>query len=319
MGIFNAFKKIMSGDVTPSVQPANNRTLSTGEILFLRYANGHDADTSTFAEHYKYNYGLDNYAYTLKKLVKQGYITVDVCDESLALYKINDLKTYLKEHNMSISGKKQDLIQRIINSSLDYQKHFSRKICRLTDEGRALVEQYERDRVKRLADLVARTIEYIRTGNTQNIVAEYASNKEPDKPFALSYDTEAVLSDISAIQEYRHLGHDTDRELAICIVSIMFKKTFKDTIQILSDIGYLDVSDSEIYTASTSVHCLQNIAEFKNAGVKKYKILSCGDGRTCSKCSKMNGKTFPISDTVIGKTLPPFCDSCRCIIVGDFE
>ena len=252
-------------------------------------------------------------------MVKQGYITVDVCDESLTLYNINDLKTYLKEHNMSTSGKKQDLIQRIINSSFDYQKHFSRKICRLTDEGRALVDQYERDRVNRLTDRISRTIEYIRTDNTQKIVAEYACDKVPDKPFSLPYNAEAVLSDVSAIQEYRHLGHDTDRELAICIVSIMFKTDFKGILQTLSDIGYLDVSDSEIHTAFTSVCCLRNIAEFRNAGIKKYKILSCGGKSTCSKCSKMNGKIFHISDAVIGKTLPPFCDSCRCTIIGDFE
>ena len=55
---------------------------------------------------------------------------------------------------------------------------------------------------------------------------------------------------------------------------------------------------------------------YKQAGIKKYKVIGAHDEKTCSeKCEAIIGKEFNIDDANVGTTLPPFHPNCRCGIV----
>ena len=314
MSLISTIKKLFNKEPT-SASPTSISLLSDEEIRFLAYADGHDADVKTFSQFYKYKCGINDYTSTLKKLSINNYLTITVCEKSLELYKVDELKSYLKSYNLSTSGKKADLIQRIIDNTPDYPQHFTKKVCILTEKGENTVNQYTAEHLEAFKNQIHNTIVWLRTNDTQSIINEYASEEWPDAPFALPYNAESVTNDVRAIQEYRNLGHDTDRELSICIISLMFHRTFKDTLKLLADIGYNDISDSELYTVQTSLCSLRTINSFKEANLEKYQISTCGDGRTCPNCAKMDQKIFPVSQAVLGKNLPPFCDKCRCIVL----
>ena len=275
MSLISTIKKLFNKEPT-SASPTSISLLSDEEIRFLAYADGHDADVKTFSQFYKYKCGINDYTSTLKKA---------------------------------------DLIQRIIDNTPDYPQHFTKKVCILTEKGENTVNQYTAEHLEAFKNQIHNTIVWLRTNDTQSIINEYASEEWPDAPFALPYNAESVTNDVRAIQEYRNLGHDTDRELSICIISLMFHRTFKDTLKLLADIGYNDISDSELYTVQTSLCSLRTINSFKEANLEKYQISTCGDGRTCPNCAKMDQKIFPVSQAVLGKNLPPFCDKCRCIVL----
>lgn len=57
---------------------------------------------------------------------------------------------------------------------------------------------------------------------------------------------------------------------------------------------------------------LMDIETYAALNVERYEILGTKDDRTCPKCRKMNGKTFLLAEAQVGKTLPPFCSTCRC-------
>ncbi|GHU94439.1 hypothetical protein FACS1894208_05510 [Clostridia bacterium] len=59
----------------------------------------------------------------------------------------------------------------------------------------------------------------------------------------------------------------------------------------------------------------RSLADFKTAGVKEYTIRACGDGRVCDACKKQNNMKYKTRDAVIGKTAPPFCEECRCVML----
>lgn len=59
----------------------------------------------------------------------------------------------------------------------------------------------------------------------------------------------------------------------------------------------------------------RTLADFKECGIEKYVIRTCGDGRVCDICKKQSGKKYKTADAVIGKNAPPFCDECRCVIL----
>lgn len=165
MGLFDFFKKKNSLDSennTASIQKSLDTTsnllkekgssgkdgcisssnLSAGEIEFLRYADGHDADIQTFSQKFKYEFNL-NYPKTLSMLKKMGLIRIGSLQENLALYTMNELKSILKENNLPASGKKEDLIKRLNDNNVNLESRCTKKMYLLTETGKKIVRQYE--------------------------------------------------------------------------------------------------------------------------------------------------------------------------------
>lgn len=59
----------------------------------------------------------------------------------------------------------------------------------------------------------------------------------------------------------------------------------------------------------------RTLAGFRAGGIAGYVIRTCGDARVCDTCKKQSGKRYKTEDAVIGKTAPPFCGECRCIML----
>lgn len=74
--------------------------------------------------------------------------------------------------------------------------------------------------------------------------------------------------------------------------------------------------------ARTELTYVQNQAakdKYKEAGVKRYKILSAHDSRTCDICKKMDGKIFNLDEAQPGVNFPPFHPNDRCAILAVLE
>lgn len=160
MGIFDIFRKKFKAispvpiNEEPESKTQTNRNditlrrsiygLTAEEILFLEYASGHDTDISTFSQKYYYEYGMD-YCETISFFIDNKYMRIGTASESLALYKMQDLKNFLKESNLPVSGDKATLVQRITDSSIDYSNKFTRRKFVLTDKGTNVIEKYKSD------------------------------------------------------------------------------------------------------------------------------------------------------------------------------
>gem|GEM_PF-2422942 len=62
----------------------------------------------------------------------------------------------------------------------------------------------------------------------------------------------------------------------------------------------------------------RTLRELSDAKVEKYEVSTCGDSRVCAACRAQEGKKYYVKDAVIGVNAPPFCEECRCIILGVF-
>lgn len=158
MSIFNLFKKkeklvspvLINKEYQPQLQDANKNMalrrsiygLTAEEIFFLEYTSGHDSDISTFSKKYKYEYGI-NYDETISYLISNNYIQIGTVKESLELYNTQELKNFLKECGLPLSGNKATLIQRIVDSCEEYNDKFTKRKFVLTDKGRNVIEQYK--------------------------------------------------------------------------------------------------------------------------------------------------------------------------------
>ena len=63
----------------------------------------------------------------------------------------------------------------------------------------------------------------------------------------------------------------------------------------------------------------QNLKEFRDAKVQQYEVSTSGDSRVCLVCKAQEGKKYKVKDAIPGKNAPPFCDNCRCVIMGVFD
>jgi hypothetical protein len=90
--------------------------LDPKEILVLHYANGVDVNQGLIQVFWKDTYQIDPNK-TLKKLLKLELIKID--DNPLSIlqqYRVPELKEILKNHNLKVSGRKNELIKRITES-----------------------------------------------------------------------------------------------------------------------------------------------------------------------------------------------------------
>ncbi len=314
MGLFGIFKR-KTADITSAPLPSE---FTDNEIAFLQYSAGHSTDINTFSKHFSYKYDLD-YKKTLQKLLNARLLRISTAEEALNIYTVNELKTYLKQKELSTTGKKDVLIERIITQTTDYSDFFTNRTYSLTDTGKLLIDDYNDRTAKNIQQIICTTMSSIRSGDLYTIYSLHETTGPFKNPFALPYDKDSIKKDVNAINQYRSLNHDTDRELALCVASIIMHNANKGSIDIMKILGYEDVCESEIYTVFSSITSLRSIAEYRNTSIKNYKISSCKDERVCEYCQKMDGKIFPLSKAQLGKTIPPFCDKCRCCIQPIFE
>ncbi|WP_164506909.1 SAP domain-containing protein [Lapidilactobacillus bayanensis] len=82
-----------------------------GEIILLAWLDGSN-QAKTIPQYFRSRYGLNSVA-SKTKLIKDGLIITSDVQTSLKKLKVTDLKKILSTNNKKISGKKQELIERI--------------------------------------------------------------------------------------------------------------------------------------------------------------------------------------------------------------
>ncbi len=155
--------------------------------------------------------------------------------------------------------------------------------------------------------------------DTKNIVRHLASKSKQTNPVAIPYTEEAILKDLDTLYKFQKSYKPTRDEFAAAIAIKMLHLTNKSTINWLTQHGFSASTENHMCYLVTYFHTMDSLKEFSSTSIKKYTISTCNDGRVCNACQKQNGKTYLLSKAVIGKTAPPFCEKCRCIIRPVFQ
>ena len=155
MGIFDILKK----GSTPDRDAASHSTGLTGfnstlyrnaaglypqEVLVIqtvpiyRYCVGED----NHKDYWWQNYGV-HIDKTLRHLCEKDFLAVGSLEDSLGLYKLPDLKAVLSKYDLKVSGKKDDLIVRLVENvpEAELRRLFPRCPYIVTDAGREAVKE----------------------------------------------------------------------------------------------------------------------------------------------------------------------------------
>lgn len=155
--------------------------------------------------------------------------------------------------------------------------------------------------------------------NDPKIVKILSSKSTKNNPVAIPYTPQAITKDLKVIRMYISQYAPSDSEIANLIAVQMLHRPIKSASNIATEAGYSTVPADKVIFMGTFCTTQKTLMEFADAAITRYTISTCGDGRVCEKCKKLDGKSFSVTKAVVGKNLPPFCDSCRCVILPKFK
>lgn len=117
-------------------------TLSPVEIIFLDYLNGLSIDNPNIAGYWTHDYQVDFQA-VLEKYFVGGYLKESDYKFNMTKCKTPELKDFLKDRALKTSGKKDDLVARIIHECPENElyNHFNKSFFQHTDKAIELLAQ----------------------------------------------------------------------------------------------------------------------------------------------------------------------------------
>ncbi len=114
------------------------------DVIFLERADGHKVGDE-FPNYFEYQYGANPSSLLEKALTNNFLIKSDSIVNNMEKTKTSKLKEVLKKHNLKVSGKKQEQIERLITnvSEEELKTAFPDSYYILNDKGKSIVQENE--------------------------------------------------------------------------------------------------------------------------------------------------------------------------------
>jgi hypothetical protein len=283
----------------------------------------------------------ENYRRAIDRLIEDGALIESSLDEKMnAKFKVSDLRRQLKERGLKVSGRKRDLIERLIDADRSRMKAITSDevIFQCSKWGAELANKYleyakeERENTERMTVMDLDAGNYRRAIET---VAAYEAKQVFSRGINIdwgSYDTsrdEALLFHIFHGKP-RILGKLTEAQLNLlrtpAALSLLGMDDDKSKwLPPDLDLGlHFDVDTAIrmlIFYANYQVR-IGEIGEYqaKMGVVKAVKISAVNDNHLCENCRRYTEREYRLSDV---PELPHHdCTSvmgCRCIVQSVVE
>jgi hypothetical protein len=251
-------------------------------------------------------------------------------------FKTSDLKLMLREKSLKVSGRKEEIIQRLI----EYDERSMRDatndldLYRCTAEGIQLAEHYlESEKAKRVEaerDVLVH-LERGEFSKAVRIVSQYEASQVFPRGLGVdweNYDVDSSVDSLKSIFE-RVPGILKDVEenrlnklrMAAAMMHLWGTNTSRNLIPDDFETGIrLDV-DAACRMFVFHAYHLRDIARYREAGVQSIEVSSVCDGDTCAECQKINEKKYKLESVPELPYPKCTCDiGCRCTtIVSEFR
>lgn len=122
--------------------PSNNG-LRPDQLAVLYYARTFTTSQTIFQSFWFYDFAIDNVCSVLDMLCKNGFIYISSARESVYKLKVSQLKEFLKESGLKVSGKKEELIKRLLDNCDDefLESHITDRNYELTELGKQELQE----------------------------------------------------------------------------------------------------------------------------------------------------------------------------------
>lgn len=211
--------------------------LKIPEIMVLYYARTFKTNQTEFQRFWYYEYAVENPQKVLKSLLNKGFICMASAEESLKNFKLPELKEMLKELGLKQSGKKVELIQRILENA--DKSYIDKKVtCRnydLTDLGRQELSENE-------------YVPYFHKQKSRYGVDVFWMNQQihtyPDRNFRdliwgeLNRQTQEAMKELSAGNAYPYIWNRRQ----MCDFLLDENRNFEHALNLIAEADYYEVN-----------------------------------------------------------------------------
>ncbi len=299
----------------------DNVPYSLGELILLRCCDGFSDSEDRYPKYFYYQYNLDISA-CMQKFRRDELIDDMPVGDMLKNYKIPELKQALQSKQLSVSGTKYVLIQRLLKNISEeelrqlFTEHYvviTEKAKKILSENLSEFEYDNRCNSSYIVDDFDKFMVSIKDDHFIDIVTEQLKKNKYTE------------NDIDATKEFYCNYSNLSNEIKIIIVLKFLDGARTETIQ-KSLLYYLgeNVSISDIGYSVRWIQSYSELFRLKKTNLKyTYTIENMKDNSVCDFCAAFIGKKFDISSAVIGVNYPPFknCknDYCRCFVSHDIN
>lgn len=115
------------------------------EVLVLDYAPYFYVGQDNFQTFWEYSYGVKDVNAVIQSLLDRGYISIGTTVDAIKSEKVAIIKEELKKQGLKTSGKKAELVERLISEVPEkiLAKTFTKRPYHLTERGQSVLEKYE--------------------------------------------------------------------------------------------------------------------------------------------------------------------------------
>lgn len=245
-------------------------------------------------------------------------------------FKAPDLKSMLKASGLKVSGRKEELIQRLIDNDAKLISEAIKDInlYQCTEAGLQLTENHlaaeqakRKSTEREVFDLLARE----EHTNAALVVAQYEASQVFPRGLGIDWKNYNTTSDTeslkvifnSAPEILQHITktHLTQLRLAAGMMLLWGTNKAKHWLPDSIDTGIHLDSDAACRMFVFYASHLRNMKHFKEIGARTVKVLGTNDENTCSKCREVNDEKYSIEsapELPYAKCTCPL--GCRCTI-----
>jgi len=259
-------------------------------------------------------------------LIKLNLIEIVPYSEALLLMKNDALKSVLRFFNLKMSGKKTDLINRILENTLELDVRSLDEYSDfyvLTELGQRLVmESFTRFEQERL-EFFEKAVKLINDGELNQAYRMICKrNAEMPVPPGLGCDWGSRYKNgLGKPEEQIYLSMlNSDYCVYTSAVAIYINMSGESFFSVVKNCHKAEslrcVELEEVCTVSTLISVEIDFRGYEDLDIEKYQYLGTLDKDTCPVCRKLDGKIYYVKDREIGVNCPPMHKGCRCTTVA---
>ncbi len=247
-------------------------------------------------------------------------------------FKASELKEILKARLLKVSGRKPEMISRLVDSDKEGMVSATKdvKLLKCSAEAIRLAEVYiecVKERKAEAGDEVLRLLENREYANAVRTVAAFEAAQVFPRGLGIdwtSYSTHSDVKLLKTIFEKRpHILNNIDAarlekiRVAAAMMQLWGTNTTKPWLPEDFTTGIHLHTESAARMLVFYASHLRGIEQYKEAGIKTVEVLGVGDGSTCSACQQIDRLKYQLGNV---PELPyPSCKSeigCRCTTVA---
>lgn len=250
-------------------------------------------------------------------------------------FKGAELKAMLKEKGLKISGRKEELVQRLVDNCPNEMLEATKDVIlyRCTATGKQLAEIYsETEKAKRdsAEREVFNLLDQENFSKAVNVLVQYEASQVFPRGLGIDWKKYDETSDVESLKMIfkstptilKQIEENRLRQLRLAsgMMHLWGAKTIRPWLPDGFDTGIRLDGDTACRMFVFYASHLRNIKTYKEAGVRTVEIIGAGDQSTCPECQKINGKKYRIDDVPEIPYAKCTCETgCRCTIVGVFN